>query len=296
MSKNKIRKESLWDMSAWQNSGSFNYYFFRLMELSMTTFKWNNLPDTMDERFLELTLFLDGNAVVFEDPVIGLVNMKVTGNSPLNIYNIPNLRRGYANNGYNVQLNQDNSVIIFNNILHLPQFLYVRHFADLLWDLDQTIRVNCHAQKTPVIILCDENQRLTMENLYAKYTGNQPFIFGDKNLDINGVKSISTQAPFISDRIYEMKADIWNEALTCLGIPNVNITKKERLVTDEVNRNLGGTIASRYPRLYERQIAADRINQMFGTNISVEIQEELDVSIEQDQNVSRETLGGETDE
>ena len=120
-----------------------------------------------------------------------------------------------------------------------------------------------------------EQQRLTLLNLYKQYDGNEPFIFGDKNLDLNSLKSISTQAPYISDKINELKTALWNELLTVLGISNINVQKKERLITDEVVRNQGGTIASRYSRLECRRSAVEKINTMFGTNIEVNYREDF---------------------
>lgn len=66
-----------------------------------------------------------------------------------------------------------------------------------------------------------------------------------------------------------MKSQIWNEALTYLGISNTNVTKKERMISDEVMRNMGGVIASRYSRLESRRQAVKQINEMFGLNIEV---------------------------
>lgn len=87
------------------------------------------------------------------------------------------------------------------------------------------------------------------------------------------MKSLNTGAPYVADKIYQLKTQIWNEALTYLGISNINIQKKERLITDEVTRNQGGTIASRYSRLQARRDAVVKINAMFGTNISVDYRE-----------------------
>ena len=78
---------------------------------------------------------------------------------------------------------------------------------------------------------------------------------------------LKTDAPYIADKIYMLKNQIWNEALTYLGISNVNIQKKERMIGDEVMRNLGGVIASRYSRLESRRTACEKINKMFGTDI-----------------------------
>ena len=144
-------------------------------------------------------------------------------------------------------------------------------------------------QKTPIAILCTENQRLTMKNLYMQYEGNVPFIFGDKDLDINGIKAISTGAPYVSDKLYALKQQYWNEALTYLGVANVTTTKKERLINAEVNSTMGGVYASRLSGLKARQQACEEINRMFGLNISVEFNAGI-----LDDNILE--LGGEEDE
>ena len=132
-------------------------------------------------------------------------------------------------------------------------------FARRLYNIDRIIDINANAQKTPVLVLGNEKQRLTLLNLYKEYDG---IIFGDKNLDINALKALSTNAPYVCDKLYQLKTQIWNEALTYLGISNINIQKKERLITDEVTRNQGGTIASRYSRLETRRQAVEKINEM----------------------------------
>ena len=152
--------------------------------------------------------------------------------------------------------------------------LDVELFAKRLSELDRIMEVNTNAQKTPVLISCDEKQRLALENVYMKYSGNQPVIYGDKNLNPNVLKAIVTNAPYVADKLYQLKTQIWNEALTYLGISNVNMTKKERMISDEVIRNQGGTIASRYSRLEMRRKACEEINKMFGLDIWCDYRED----------------------
>lgn len=270
------RKRTNFEESAITNVTTFDFYVDRLTELAISMFEWKNLPDGIDERFLELTLFTDGQAVFFKDEIAEqYACLQVTTNGRLNKYRVPITRRAYAVNGYNKELTIDNSVIIYNNRLRQPGIRYTNMYAKRLWDLDRTIDVNAKAQKTPILVQCTEAQRLTLLNLYKDYDGNSPFIFGDKNLDLTGLKSINTGAPYVADKIYTLKTQIWNEALTYLGISNINIQKKERLITDEVVRNQGGTIASRYSRLKARKQACEEINKMFGLNISVSYSEDF---------------------
>lgn len=268
-------KNSQFDQSLKNNMWSYNLYYERLMELSISMFEWVNMPETVDARYLELMLFKDGQVVFFKDEAIGELALQVAGNGKYNIYGIPKKRRAYGNNGYqNNSLNEKNSVIIFNNMLHTNSMLPVMDYAEKLYDLDRAIIVNAKAQKTPVLITCEEKQRLTMKNVYMQYDGNTPFIFGESSLDPKSLQVLKTDAPYVANQLYELKTEIWNEALTYLGISNTNLQKKERMLQDEVVRNQGGTIASRYSRLIERRNACEKINEMFGLNIQCNYRED----------------------
>lgn len=267
------RNGKFWE-SAKRNNVSYIQYFNRLMELSISMFEWKNLPKSVDERFLENVLFTDGMAVFFKDDVLGYLALRTTIGGRLNVYQIPTERRAYASNGYNQELNEEDSVIIFNNMIHTNAVVDVETFAKRLYNIDRAIDVNANAQKTPILITCEEAQRLTLKNVYMQYDGNEPVIFGDKNLNPNSLKVLTTGAPYVADKLYQLKTQIWNEALTYLGISNLNIQKKERLVSDEVTRNLGGVIASRWSRLNARRQACNKINEMFGLDITVDFRED----------------------
>lgn len=256
------------------NSLTYRNYFDRLTELAISMFEWKNLPDTIDERFLELTLFTDGMAIFFKDEVMGHLCLQTMIGGNLDVYRIPKERRAYATNGYNMDLNENDSVIIWNNYIHTNSVSQIEMYARRLYEIERTIDVNVKAQKTPVIIQCSENQRLTMKNLYKQYEGNEPFIFGEKNLDIKDIKALNTDAPYVADKLFALKSQVWNDALTYLGISNTNIAKKERMISDEVTRNMGGIIASRYTRLEMRRKACEQINKMFGLDIEVDYRED----------------------
>ena len=273
--KNKRLQITEFENSLMLNNRTYYQYVERLTELAISRIIWHNLPKTVDERYLELHLFTDGQMIYFNDDVIGDLCLNCTMSGRFDVYGYPILRRAYsAYNNYKKMLKPDNSVIIFNNLMRTNSILDVKMFALRLYNLDRTIDINVNAQKTPVLILCDENERLTMKNLYKQWEGNEPVIWGDKNLNVKGVQVLKTDAPFVADKLYELKCNIWNEALTYLGISNVTVNKKERLITDEVERNQGGVLANRFPYLNPREKAVIDINEMFGTDISVEFRED----------------------
>lgn len=287
------REKSLFGESATVNNLTYMQYLNRLTELSVSMFEWKNLPPTVDARYLELHLFETGSMVYFNDEVIGNLCLDCLSSGRLDVYGNPVLRRAYSGyNNYQKLLKESNSVIIWNNYLHTNSALEVKMFAKRLYNLDRIIDVNANAQKTPIIIQGSEQQRLTLKNLYKEYDGNSPFIFGDKNLDLNSLKCLQTGAPFVCDKLYNLKQMYWNEALTYLGINNTGAQKRERMLAIESSQAQGGTISSRYSRLQSRREAVEKINAMFGTNIEVNYREDF-MSIYEGQGV--DTTEGESE-
>ena len=264
------RKRTQFFDSAIKNEWSYRYYKNKLFEIGMSMFKWENLPETIDSIYLERSLFFKGAVIFFFDEDIGYLALRGALGGPMNVYNVPQSRQPIAPGYHGPKRDGSNSVIIYNNMLRNPTAPDCEMFAYKLYNVDRTIDTNINAQKTPVVIVCEESERLSMLNLMKDYDGNVPFIFGSKSLDLSNIKVLNTEAPFIAGELSEIKANIWNEALTHLGVPNVSIQKRERLNRDEVNRNMGGTIASRFCRLEPRQFACEQINKMFGLNISVD--------------------------
>lgn len=282
-------KNDIFNQSLVNDRNTYIFYLDRLTELAISIFEWENLPDTVDARFLEFILFRNGRAVFFEDEVLGYLTLETAVNGSFDVYRNPIKNRAYAINGYQKDLDINDSVIIYDNYLRLTNgWRNIHLYAQKLADLDMTILINAKSQKTPLLIECEENQRLTMLNLYKEYDGNAPVIFGNKGLNTEGVKVLSTNAPYVGSELYELKTNIWNEALTYLGIPNISQSKKERLITDEVKRMQGGSIASRYSRLNARKQACDKINEMFGLDIDVRYREDIDNPV--DETVTTQTI------
>ena len=258
-----IKDRQFWE-SARYNNATFRYYYDRLIEMAVSRFEWKGLPDTVDTRYLELALLTDGKAVFFYDEVLGYLALRCAIGGQMSVYRIPLNRRAYAANGYQKSLTEKDSVIIFNNMLHTNSIYALELYAKKLYNLDRAIEVNANAQKTPILVQCDENQRLTLKNAYMKFDGNEPVIYGDKNLNPNSLKVFQTGAPYVADKLFQLKTEVWNEALTYLGISNLNISKKERLITDEVTRNQGGIIASRFSIEEARKQGCKEIEKIFG--------------------------------
>lgn len=263
-------------LSMISNNAIFLDYFNRLKLIAISIAKWNGLPETCDPRFLELSLFDFGKAIFVKDERLGYLNLNVTWGSELNVYNLPNKYLAFSVN-YSKMYDADNSVLIMNNLLMRPTADTITLYAKRLYDIQTAQDINVVAQKTPVLLQCNNKQRVTLENLYKKYDGNMPFIFGDKSYNLQEmISSIKTDAPFIADKLQTLKLDVINEVLTFLGIDNANTSKKERLITDEANAN--NELINMYMDTFitPRKMACEKINKLYpDLNVSVEVNENM---------------------
>jgi hypothetical protein len=264
-----IMKRKKWE-SAQENNSTYLMYYNRLRDYALSLFEWTGLPDSINERFLEIKMLEEGKVVFFEDENLGYLTLPVMYGQTLNVYQEPTHYTAFTT-GYSKQLTPDEGVIIWNNLSRTSFLSTIRAYAKRLYQVERTMDVNIQAQKTPVLILADESQRLTLMNAYMQYDGNEPFIFGNKSgFDTDSFQVLKTDAPFVSDKLMAYKHNLWNEAMTFLGIGNAKQDKKERLVSDEVSANDEQIFSSREVMLVARQQACEKINKMFGLNVSVD--------------------------
>lgn len=268
------------------NTTSYMYYINVAENLCLSRYVYEDVPDTCDMRYLEVILMRRGNAVFFMDEVINEhMVLPVNLNGNFDVRGNPTTYTAYSEfNSYQHQLTQKDSVLIFNNMTKEPSYPYIQMFAKRMWDFDRIIDVNVRAQKTPVLIRTNKRKLFSLKQVYKDYDGDVPVIYASENFDTKDLDSLKTDAPYVADKIYELKTKYWNELLTYLGIPNVTMEKKERMLVDEVERQMGGATYSRYSPLEMREKAVEQINDMFGLNIKVSYRESIDVSYLNDSN------------
>lgn len=262
------------------NQDTATMYMWRLMSLAISVFKWENLPKGVDERMLEFWLLRDGFVGFFYDEALksddarrapeGYAVLPLMIQGSWDIYEYPKERRAYAVNGFNYRVDEDNSVIIFNNYLRVPMWLTLWQYAWRLANTQRTIDINIRQQRTARVIRCEESQRLTYLNAAREVDEGIPWIRGDKNMNLDDFQVFDITTPYVANDLQVYKHQIWNEALTYLGIENVNTDKKERLISDEVINNMGDVEAERFVRLNARKQACDQINELFGLNVDVD--------------------------
>ena len=269
------RKDISFDESFFSNMEDYTIFKARFYDLACGCFNFENLDSNIYKPFIINKLITTGKVLAFEDkdlfndegkPTFYLYPYTTNGN--LDMYNQPTKRKVvFMNNGATFNLTNKESVILRANVSGTSLMKVIEFFARNIYLINRTIQINVNAMKTPIALVCDENQRLSYQNLLKEYIGNVPFLFGSKDLDLSQLKSINLQAPYVSDKLYQLQDNYWNQFLTFFGIPNISMNKKERLITDEVQRSMGGVLIAK--QNFENQIQEDinNINKMFGKNI-----------------------------
>lgn len=256
------------------NDLTFTDYYYRLMLLARSVFKWKGLPDGIQEKWIERYLFYYGRCMFFNDPEKGLMVAKCADNGMLNYYDEPTgltpIATNYTFNSPRLE-NYEECIEIRNNDDRIATRHTILLYALRLAEIARTIDINIQAQQTPTLITCTDKQRFSLKQVYKQWKGHEPVIWGDKNLDPNVLQVFKTDAPVVFDKLQIQKHAIWNECMTFLGINNANMDKRERLVDDEVVANNEQIELSAQVMLKSREQACELINKMFGTNISVEL-------------------------
>lgn len=286
--------------SDYLNSATYYDYLDRMEKICESIFEWVNLPPSMDPRFLEQSLFWFGQASFLKDEEKGMINTRSCTNGKLNIYNratnVHCFAIGYQTDrivytGFkDEKLNEKNQcVVVYNNWNAIPTSATIKLFAYRMYMAQRSADVNVMATRTPVLILGSEEQRLTLKNLYNQYDGNQPFIFGDNDiLSADMMKAIDTKAPFVANDLEDYKKEIWNEFLTFIGVNNIDVEKKERLISGESNSNNEVINLNLQSYLAPRKEACKKYNELFGGNIDVRIRSDLFNIIKKEESIIKD--------
>lgn len=264
-----------------------------LINLALNRFDWDGLPLGLTSEKMEYMLIDNGQVFAFNDNNNGLLILPCYGTDELNVYGEFTEYNIFGLNGHQfARKSIDDGVRIKNNPLGSNNMSNIEIYAKRLDDIERTQEINLFQQCIPKIVMTDENGKLTAKALVKAIKDFNFAIFTRKSISkqIQNNEVLDTTAPYLLADLQDYKQNIYNEMLTYLGINNLNVDKKERLITDEVNAN-NDAININLDLMFDlREKACEEINSMFGTNITVKKREVK--QIEQD-DIDNKATGGE---
>lgn len=240
-------------------------------ELAANRFKWYGMPDTVDVRYMEMSLLYTALSLFYWDTDYNkFMALRATPQGFPNIMDNPTAFTVVGNNHKfkGKVVNANNAVPIWGNYLRAPDTDIIAIYSHRLAELDYTIEINSLNARRNKVILTSDNTRLSGQNI------SQQMEEGVNGIQINAtgpladlefVKALDLGInPDSLEKLSILRARIWNEAVGMLGIDNANQDKKERLVATEVDANNDQTSMMRYVNLNSRRMAADSINKRYG--------------------------------
>lgn len=251
------------------NSMDFNVLYYHYKILSLSLFTWENLPNGIEGKDIELMLFNNGEVAFYNNNQLGLLCLKCSGVGA-NIYNRPTSYNIFGV-GFQEQINAEDCIIIRNNINSIPTNLFINYYVKQLMEIDRSILANIRQQKFPFIIGINRKNELSMRNIIKQIDSGELNIYVDKELDNSGdigINCLTTGVPYVVDKLQKQKLEVEKMLLSLLGI-NCTQEKKERLLTDEINAN-NVYVGLNLEAMYSTRInAVKEINKKFNLDIKV---------------------------
>ena len=301
------------------NNATYFDYLERFKKIVLSLFEWENLPDSMDARYLERCLYYTGQAAMLYLEPYGYINTKSATSGKLNLYGLPTMIRCYSYgeintsrrvysgvsdavaqiNGYEDDTDDKKSteaILVLNNWEGTATAQTIELFAYRMYTAERAIDVNVRAQKTPYVVLTNENERLSMKNALQQVDENAMALVGERNhFDPEAIRTLNTGAPYVADKLTDYKHSIWNEFLTFIGVDNIS-EKRERMISAETLSNNECVNLNLMASLKPREKAAEQFNQKYGMNINVKLRSDIYNIIKSTESVVMDSIDEESTE
>ena len=254
-------------------------FFYRryLMQKAISVFKWD-IPETWDKDYFLYTLYGYGYCAVLNTEEFGVIpQWGALGG--FNVFYRPTyviITNPLIKKMKKPTIGIDCTVIKlqpdYGSITDL-----VNYYADMLALCAESVGINMiNSHVSTVFPASNKTLAESYKKMYDKIAGGEPAVVVDKNLFSDTGEPTWTpfqknlQQEYIADKILADMRKIEAMFDTDVGIPNANTSKRERLITDEVNANNVETATRCELWLDNLKKACERTRDMFNIEISVD--------------------------
>lgn len=270
----------------WQ-SDNYNFRAYHknldmLLALAINRFRWVNLPDTCDARYLEKILHRNGLATLSykaDEPTRIYTTLTAMPNGEYNMYGLPVRWRAVGYDGLtDYEVDNTNGELCYYSYSRISPWNALEIYARKMTHYERTEDVNLSQQMTPFIGIAPQEKRLELINLLKQVEGGEPAILGDDGLGrlVDNVKTLDLGVPIITEELNQGFQNTLRSACLYLGIPHLAFEKGERMIEDEVKANTGSTNIMLLDCLQARREFCDKVNRKFGLDVQVYFNEDVE--------------------
>lgn len=255
------------------NTSTEIMYLDHFLNITMTRFKWENLPETMEFKgwYIEKMLALYGCIALFKEPNSDkLVILRAMGVGQPTLFGEYTQYEVFGENGWTATINAEDCVVCWDNATHTASTGFaLNSFASRVSDVQRTCDVRLKHHKAPVIMTGTQRVLASLKRFWKKIDNNEDHIIVTEGFDpLSNVGQVLYDANYINKQLQEYKQDLITEFYAMQGINyNPSDGKKERLIVNEVESNNEQILQSRMIHLEQRKQFCKEANEKFGLNI-----------------------------
>lgn len=263
----------------------YSHFFDYLYRAARRCIVFKNLPDTFYEPFFAMTLFINGKIAVFRRNSGELVALNCAEASQPDLYYVPSkvlvVNPRFKGESYNLTPGEDCEVIYCTSqdmyrfgVSTGGLYSLISITARLL--ADNFISLNCaqrNTRLTTALAADDELTQVSIEYVLREMYNGRPYKVVQKTL-IDKLENIPLQQTGSNQNLIQLLEThkyIISEFYAAIGIDEAQQMKRERLVTAEVEQGAELPMFNIYDIYESIKEGVERVNAMFGTEISVEI-------------------------
>lgn len=264
-----------------ENSTYSAFYFYWRDELFSRVMRlFKEQTDPIPTKEIEIRLMMQGH--------VGIAPLKYSGKTELTAFwGVPNGIGKYRDElpfyscrcpvwAGNLKVG-DEVIVIDNNILRNPLYDMIHHYAILLAHNEVTYihtMVNARSANGIPIASTTKQKKSIKEFIGKVFNGQYDVVtdIGNMGIDYAGAH---TGTAIGADELWNARERILASFLSDIGV-KTGLDKKSNSVVDEVNAGTPSMLINLKDMLASRQEGFERVNKRFGTNWSVELNEDID--------------------
>lgn len=269
-------------------SSYLRYFLARLQSM----FKWSGLPETIPAKWLENLLLVNGAAVFVETEANGLFVNRPAPAANLDVYYIPQdilVVNPYSKGLKEVYHRDEDCILMLNDTYAQGMIPMLKKYCSALVENDISLYMASIMSRATILLSAADEKTKKSAEMFIKHLiegkidviGETPFLVAnqDKALSVNQMTRANDTITQLIEYHQYIKASFYNE----LGLQaNFNM-KRESINSKESQLNEDALHPLIDNMLRERKEAAEKVNKLFGTSISVDFNSAWEINEKQEE-------------